>query len=431
MVVSGRLVAASALLAACVAFVLPSWLGVALACAVLAALAGADMAALPRPGDLTFSRPALTTVRLGRSTEVELTVTNTGERTVRGLLWDDWPDSTGAGHRARRLDLAPNTMIRLRTTLTPRHRGDRAAGPVTVRVFGPLGMAGRQFRRPVRAVVRALPAFRSERLLSSKVRRLQHLEGRNVASIRGQGSEFDSYREYVAGDDVRSIDWRATARAADVMVRTWRPERNRHVLMVLDTGRVSAGRVGAGTRLDVAVEAALLLGGLAAAAGDTVDLLAYDRRVRAEVRGARGARLQPQLMHAMAGIVPTLTDTDCAGLVRAVLERARRRCLVVLFTGLDAAVVEENLLPVLPVLAHRHRVLVVSVTDPDLAAAAAGRDGFAQLCLAAAAETAVAERELVRESLRRSGIAVVAAAPDRVPGALADEYLELKRSGSL
>ncbi|WP_040793838.1 DUF58 domain-containing protein [Nocardia higoensis] len=431
MVVSGRLVAVAALLALGVALVLPSWIGVVVACAVLVTLACADLAAVARPGDLTLSRPALTTVRLGRAAEVELTVINTGTRTVRGMLWDDWPDSAGAAHRTRRLELAPNTKTRLRTTLTPRYRGDRAAGPVTVRLFGPLGLAGRQFRRPVEARVRALPAFRSEHLLRSKVKRLQHLEGRNVANTRGQGSEFDSFREYVAGDDVRSIDWRATARATDVLVRTWRPERNRHVLMVLDTGRVGAGRVGAGTRLDVAIEAALLLGGLAAAAGDTVDLLAYDRTVRTEVRGATGNRLQPQLMHAMAGVVPAMTDTDSAGLVRAVLERARRRCLVVLFTGLDAAVVEENLLPALPVLAHRHRLLVVSVVDPEIAAAAAARDSLDELYLAAAAESALAERDLVRESLRRRGIAVVSAAPDRLPSVLADEYLELKQSGSL
>lgn len=430
-VVSGRLVAVAALLALGVAVVLPSWTGVVVACAVLVTLVCVDLAAVARPGDLELSRKALTTVRLGSAVEVELTVVNTGERTVRGALWDDWPDSAGALRRTRRLDLAPNTLLRLPTTLTPRYRGDRIAGPVTVRLFGPLGLAGRQFRRTVEGRLRALPAFRSEYLLRSKVKRLQHLEGRNVANTRGQGSEFDSFREYVAGDDVRSIDWRATARAADVLVRTWRPERNRHVLMVLDTGRVGAGRVGEGTRLDAAIEAALLLGGLAAAAGDTVDLLAYDRTVRTEVRGARGNRLQPQLMHALAGVVPAMTDTDSAGLVRAALERARRRCLVVLFTGLDAAVVEENLLPALPVLAHRHRVLVVSVVDPEIAAAAAARESLDDLYLAAAAESALAERALVQESLRRKGIAVVSAAPDQLPSVLADVYLELKQSGSL
>ncbi|WP_330251396.1 DUF58 domain-containing protein [Nocardia sp. NBC_00565] len=431
MVVTGRLAATAAVLALFVTFVMPSLLGVVFMTSLLAALVLFDMGTVARSRDLTLSREPLTVLRLGRGAEVELSVVNTGTRTVRGRLWDDWPGSARAETRTHKLDLAPNTRIRVHTALTPTYRGDRVAGPVTIRLFGLLGMAGWQSRHIVPARVRALPEFRSERLLRSKVKRLQHLEGRNIANMRGQGTEFDSFREYVAGDDVRAIDWRATARATDVLVRTWRPERNRHMLMVLDTGRISAGRVGAGTRLDASIEAALLLGGLAAAAGDSVDLLAYDRQVRSEVRGVGGRRLQLKLMHAMAGVTPALVDTDSAGLVRAAIQRTRRRSLVVWFTSLDGAAVEENLLPVLPTLAQRHRVLIVSVTDPDVAAAAAERDTLLDLYPAAAAETLLAERALVQESLRRMGIAVVAASPERLPEALADEYLELKQSGTM
>lgn len=435
MVVTGRLFAAAVVGALVVTFVLPSWLGVAVVSALLVVAVLADLAAAGSAGWLTLTREPLTGVRLGRSTEVELVVTNTGPRTVRGMLWDDWPDSARAAGGGHRLALEPGTRTRYRTTLTPTHRGDRAAGPITVRVLGPLGLAGRQTRHDVPARVRALPPFRSEKLLRSKVKRLQHLEGRTVANMRGQGTEFDSFREYVAGDDVRTIDWRATARATDVLVRTWRPERNRHMLMLLDTGRVSAGRVGIGgadgTRLDASIEAALLLGGLAAAAGDSVDLLAFDRQVRAEVRGIGGRRLQSKLMHALAGVTPALVDTDTAALVRAAIDRTRRRSLIVWFTTLDGAAVQENLMPVLPVLAHRHRVLIVSVTDPEVAAAATRRDSPGELYGAAAAESLLAERALVQESLRRTGIDVVAAPPERLPEALADEYLELKQSGGM
>ncbi|WP_249644287.1 DUF58 domain-containing protein [Nocardia sputi] len=431
MVVTGRLAAAAGMAALFVTLVMPSLLGVVVVTCVLTAGLLFDLLAVGRARDLTLSREALTTVRLGRSAEVELVAVNAGTRVLRGTVWDDWPDSARPENRTHRLELAPGTKVRFRTTLTPTYRGDRVAGPVTVRLLGPLGLAGRQTRRSVPAWVRALPAFRAERLLRSKVERLQHLEGRNVANLRGQGTEFDSFREYVAGDDVRAIDWRATARATDVLVRTWRPERNRHMLMLLDTGRVSAGRVGDGTRLDASIEAALLLGGLAAAAGDSVDLLAFDRQPRAEVRGVGGKRLQHKLMHAMAGVTPALVDTDSAALVRAAIQRTRRRSLVVWFTSLDGAAVEENLLPVLPVLAQRHRVLIVSVTDPDIAAAATRRDDLSDLYAAAAAESVLAERALVQESLRRIGIAVVAASPERLPEALADEYLELKQSGAL
>ncbi|WP_040785242.1 DUF58 domain-containing protein [Nocardia pneumoniae] len=431
MVVTGRLAAAAGVSALFVTLVVPSLLGVVVLTCALAAALLIDLAAVGRARDLALSRQALTTVRLGRSTEVELVAVNTGPRVLRGMVWDDWPDSARAENRAHPLDLVPGTLVRFRTTLTPTYRGDRVAGQVTVRLLGPLGLAGRQTRHDVPARIRALPAFRAERLLRSKVKRLQHLEGRNVANLRGQGTEFDSFREYVAGDDVRAIDWRATARATDVLVRTWRPERNRHMLMLLDTGRISAGRVGEGTRLDASIEAALLLGGLAAAAGDSVDLLAFDREPRAEVRGVGGKALQLKLMHAMAGITPALVDTDSSGLVRAAVQRARRRSLVVWFTSLDGAAVQENLLPVLPVLTQRHRVLIVSVTDPDVAAAAARRDNVGDLYTAAAAESVLAERALVQESLRRTGTAVVAASPERLPEALADEYLELKQSGAL
>ncbi|MCA2209888.1 DUF58 domain-containing protein [Nocardia rosealba] len=431
MVVTGRFALLATMAGALVMFAVPSFGGVLGASSLLLVVLLIDVALAARPNTLTVTREPLTVVRLGRETEVELAVTNTGTTAVRGLLWDAWPESARAEYRTRRLALAPNTRVRFRTKLNPVYRGDRVAGPVTLRLLGPLGMAGRQTRVDAPARVRALPAFRSERLLRSKVKRLHHLEGRNVANTRGQGTEFDSFREYVAGDDVRSIDWRATARATDVLVRTWRPERNRHMLMVLDTGRVSAGRVGDGTRLDCAIEAALLLGGLAGAAGDTVDLLAYDRTVRAEVTGAGGAGLPMKLMHTLAGVTPQLVDTDTDGLVRTVLARVRRRALIVWFTSLDGPTVTEHLLPALPTLTRRHRVLIVSVTDPDIAAAARDRETADAVYTSAAAETVLAERAVVRESLRRRGVAVVTAAPDQLPEALADEYLELKRSGSL
>ncbi|MBF6237973.1 DUF58 domain-containing protein [Nocardia otitidiscaviarum] len=431
MVVTGRLALAAAAAALFVTLVLPSWLGVLVATAALAVLVIVDLALLGSADDLELTREPVTTVRTGRAADVELVVLNKGSRTLRGIVWDDWPDSAHAEHRTHELRLPANTRVRFHTELTPDYRGDRIAGPVTIRLLGPLGMAGRQTRRTVPARLRALPPFRSERLLGAKIRRLQQMEGRNTATIRGQGTEFDSFREYVVGDDVRTIDWRATARADDVLVRTWRPERNRHVVMLLDTGRISAGRVGDGTRLDAMVEAALLLAGLAAAGGDSVDLLAFDRELRTEVRGIGGKRLQFKLMHALAAVAPRLVDTDYQALLNATLQRARRRSLVVWFTHLDAAVVQERLLPVLPVLTRRHRVLIVAVTDPEVAAAATRRATVDDLYTAAAAESLVIEHTLTRESLQRMGVRVIAAPPEQLPEALANEYLELKQTGAL
>src|SRR6202012_6102968 len=125
----------------------------------------------------------------------------------------------------------------------------------------------------------ALPPFPSRKHLPGKLALLRQLDGQHQAVLPGPGTEFDALREYVIGDDVRSIDWRSTARRGDVLVRTYRPERDRRVVFVLDTGRTMAGRVGGYPRLDTAKEAVQLLTALAAHAGDRIDLLPADQQV--------------------------------------------------------------------------------------------------------------------------------------------------------
>lgn len=302
---------------------------------------------------------------------------------------------------------------------------------MTIRSLGPLGLAGRQGTHVVAWTLRVLPPFHSRRHLPSRLARLRELDGRSAVRIRGAGTEFDSLREYVVGDDTRSIDWRATARRSDVVVRTWRPERDRHVLLVLDTGRTSAGRVGDAPRLDAAMDAALLLAALATRAGDRVDLMAYDRRTRVIVERPSSTETLPRLVDAMANLEPELLETDYRGLTVEVLRRAGRHAFVVLFTGLDAGPVEDGLLPVLGQLTHRHTVLVASVADPRLAEMATARGDTAAVYGAAAAERDRAGRARVSQLLERHGAHVVDALPEDLAPAVADAYLALKAAGRL
>jgi uncharacterized protein (DUF58 family) len=281
--------------------------------------------------------------------------------------------------------------------------------------------------------VRTLPPFHSRRHLPGKLSRLRELEGQHTAMVRGQGSEFDSLRDYVPGDDVRSIDWRATARGDGVVVRTWRPERDRRVLIVLDTGRTSAGRVGDTPRLDHAMDAALLLAALAGKAGDRVDFLAYDRRTRAQVRSSgKGGQQVGRIVEAMAPLEAELVESDPAGLVGTVLgTQGRARRLVVLLTDLNAASLEEGLLPRLPALTSRHLLLVAAVNDPSVGLMAAERGSADALYRAAAAERTLGERRRMTAELRRMGVEVVDADPEHIAPALADAYINLKAQGRL
>ena len=415
-------------------------------CLLLVALIAVDLCLAGAVRPLRFQRSGDRLVRLGQRATVELLVENPGSRRVKGVLRDAWTPSAGAEQGAQAVQVPAGERRKVVVTLRPTRRGDRAAVGVTVRSVGPLGLAARQGGHQVPWTVRVLPPFLSRKHLPARLARLRELEGHHPALVRGQGTEFDSLREYVVGDDVRSIDWRATARRHDVVVRTWRPERDRRVLIVLDTGRTSAGRIGtsplseafdgsapaggsaptggsaaaAGVpmpgwpRLDWSMDAALLLAALAARAGDRVDFLAYDRAVRSWVSGASRTELLSALVNVMAPIEAELVEVDAAGLVAAVLSRAKRRCLVVLLTDLNSSALEEGLIPVLPQLSSRHLVLVAGVSDPLVEAMAAGVGTAEQVYDAASAEQHRADRDRITARLRRHGVEVVDAPPEEI-----------------
>ncbi|MEV8068107.1 DUF58 domain-containing protein [Streptomyces sp. NPDC085995] len=412
------------------------WTGVLAVNAPLALACACDYALAAPVRRLGLTRSGDTSARLGETADVTLTVTNTTRRPLRAELRDAWPPSswqpgTETTASRHRLTVPPGERRRLTTRLRPTRRGDRQADRVTIRSYGPLGLLSRQGAHEVPWTVRVLPPFTSRKHLPSKLARLRELDGRTSVLTRGEGTEFDSLREYVPGDDTRSIDWRATARQTTVAVRTWRPERDRHILLVLDTGRTSAGRVGDAPRLDAAMDAALLLAALAARAGDRVDLLAYDRRVRAMVQGRTANNLLPSLVDTLATLEPELVETDARGLTATALRTAPRRSLIVLLTSLDPAPVEEGLLPVLPQLTKRHTVLVASVADPHVTEMADARGDVDAVYEAAAAARSQTERRRTAEQLRRHGVTVVDATPDDLAPALADAYLALKAAGRL
>ncbi|WP_433080404.1 DUF58 domain-containing protein [Dactylosporangium sp. CA-052675] len=427
-VVAGDAIPAAGLWAAAGVFVL----AVAGACAL-------DWHNAASPKLLRMSRTGDQSLWLGESGQVSLLLQNRSDRVLTGRVRDAWVPSAGAAPTMHDVRIEPGRAVAVATTLTPTRRGDRPAVRVLVRSVGPLGLMYRQTSRRTADRLtpawrlRVYPRFHSRRLLPEKLSRLRVLDGSVVTRGRGQGTEFDTLREYVVGDDVRSIDWRGSARRSDVVVRTWRPERDRRLVCVLDTGRTSAARIGDEPRLDAAMDAALLLASVAARADDRVDLLAVDTAVRASVTDVDKRTLLFRLVTTMAPLEPALVETDFGLVAGEVLRRERKRALVVLFTALEPGALGEGLLPVLPQLAARHKVIVAAVHDPELIRMARVMPDAtpADVYAAAAAQRALAERDRVAAALRRHGVEVVDAPADEFASRLTDHYLALKATGRL
>jgi uncharacterized protein (DUF58 family) len=427
MLISGRLVAVAALgLLAAIA----SAAAALVFAAAVAVLVVVDLLAAARIADVALSRDPSPAIRLGDRGQTTVRLTNTGRRTLRGRVRDAWVPSAGATPGAHDVLVPPGERRSVVTDLVPTRRGERRPAEVTLRSYGPLGLAARQRRQRVPGRLRVLPSFASRRFLPEKLSRLRQLDGAALVRQRGQGSEFDSLRTYVQGDDVRAIDWRASARSGDVVVRTWRPERDRTIVLAIDTGRSSAARLGDEPRLDAALDACLLLAAVAGRAGDRIAVVAADVTVRARLRPSGGRRLLGELVEVLSPLEPALVETDPQLLASEVRRLVSKRSLVIVFSALDTAA-DTGLLPAVASLATRHELVVASVADPTLRTLIAARADRAEVYTAAAAELAATARAGVTERLSRLGASVVDAPADVFASRVADAYLDLKAAGRL
>jgi uncharacterized protein (DUF58 family) len=414
-------------------WVLGAWLGLVL---VVTAI---DLIVAGSPRRIHVSRELPQRVRLSESAPVRLVLANAGRRRVRGQIRDAWEPSAQVVPRMVRLVIPAGERRSVKLVLTPFRRGTRRSAHVTVRSWGPLRIAARQATLAAPASITVLPPFNARKHLPSRLAQLRELDGSTSVLVRGQGTEFDSLRDYVRGDDVRSIDWRATARRYDpvsptgtrLVVRTWRPERDRRVVIIIDSGRLAAARIANEPRIDTAFESALLLAALATNAGDRVDLIIFDRRVRARVQGATGAELLSRMVNAMAPVDPELIEPDWAAVPGLVRSASTQRALVVIATTIDAPGGASGLLSVLPQLTRKHLVVVSSVTDPDVLDASKRRSDREEIYRAAAAERAMLDQARVAAAIRQLGGEVVTGSPEDLPPALADRYIALKAAGLL
>ena len=305
-------------------------------------------------------------------------------------------------------------------------------------------MGARQASFEAPLTLSVLPEFKARVLLPSRLARLHELEGTTPTTLRGAGTEFDSLRSYVEGDDPRDIDWRASARSPELMVRQWRPERDRHVVIVVDCGRASSALLGAPThtevdsialgcapRLDSSIETTLLLAALADRAGDKVHVIAIDSRVRARVSGVRGASVIENLARTFTDISPRLDVTDWTEAATAIEQTVRHAAFVVLATQIPPAGMDTDFTDALARLSKRHTVLVASATDPDELRARKGRADAEEVFLAASAALAQRADEAGAQDARTAGALTLQVSADLLPARTADRYIELKKAGRL
>ena len=343
---------------------------------------------------------------------------------------------TGSGVLRLRQPLVPDIAVeppeaddRLEAELRARRRGRHTLPGPAARVRGPLGLAAWYRRGGDPAEVLVYPDLPAAWRLVLAVRQGRFRDpGRLTRGPLGLGTDFESIRDYLPDDDIRQVNWRATARLGRPMSNQYRVEQDRDVICLLDVGRLMAAPLDDRTRLDATVDAATAVALVADEVGDRAGVIAFDDRVRRRLPPARGGG--DAVVRAVFDVEPTTVDSDYELAFRAV--GSGKRSFVLVLTDLLEEAAAQPLVDAMPVLARRHAVVVASVADPDLeqmvhTSPRAPADVYA----AAVALDVLDARARVAAQLRREGADVVEALPETLPAACVGAYLRAKARARL
>jgi len=313
--------------------------------------------------------------------------------------------------------------------LLAKRRGNAEMLAVWLRWEGPLGLAQRTVRRPLDVAVPVVPNVRAVRDLAiNLLTRRELVVGIKSQSYVGDGSEFESLREYAPGFDHRAIDWKSSARHQKLLVREHRAERNHAIVMAFDTGYLMREPLDGVPRLDHAINAALLLSFVCLKGGDRVGMYAFSDRPGAYLAPSGSLQSLSRLQRLTADLDYHLTETNFTYGMTDLSTRLNRRSLVIVFTDFVDTVSAELMIDNMRRMSRRHLVLFVSLRDPvpDRLSKASPQN-VDSLHRAVIADEYLQERALVMRRLRRHGVQCIDANPKDVSTRLINRYLEIQR----
>ena len=325
--------------------------------------------------------------------------------------------------------LPPRSQVSLRYFVTPMRRGEFRFGEVNLKLSTPLMFVWLPVRYPLPQTVRVLPNLAQARKYALLMRKVRMREmGFRPIPLKGAGTEFSSLRDYLPDDDPRWIDWNATARRGRLVSKEFELERGQNIVAVLDAGRVMATRLDGLTKLDHAVNAAAFVLYIAHNLEDRVGLMIFSDRIQRWLPPSKGVRQWESILEALRQVEPQLVEANYAGAFAHLLQNLPRRSLLLIFTDLIDPDTSEALITYAKMLAEKHLVLVVALSDYELRSLLAEPiNEPSDLYRQAAAVAVLNDRLRAVAQLRESGVNVLDTSPEALFNTLLEHYLLAKR----
>ena len=399
-----------------------AWIGAVLVIAV------ADNLLSRRAADIETERQVDEKLSLGTDNQVEIILYSRSHRPLTLQVKDDPPIEFETARRQCSLRLGPYQTQRITYRTVPQSRGDYQFGDIHIRGRSALALTWWQRRVPAPQQVRVYPDLLQVHRYELLARKI-HLQqaGFRLMRRRGEGTEFESLRDYVPDDDFRDIDWKASARRSKPITREYEIERSQNVMLMIDAGRMMCGQLDGMSRLDYAINAALMLAYVASRQDDAVGMMVFAGAVNSFIPPRKGSAQIGRLVEELYAVQPTMTEPDYGAALTMLQSRSRKRALVVIFTDIIDKQASRALLAYSGALYPHHLPLVVTIRDPRLEQTAdLPPQQVSQVYQRAVAAGLLRDRSQALAALRRQGARVVDATPDELTVSAVNRYLDIK-----
>jgi len=396
--------------------------------ALVLVLFGLDWRLSGDPKRFTLRREHETRLSLGENNPILLHFYNPTLKKVDIWVRDEPPEAFQAGVEVRNAQVAPQSQWETTYSLRPLRRGDYRFGDLNLRWRSPLGLLLRQARFPAGEAVKVYPNLRNIQRydLLLKRNRLQEMGLRQARQL-GEGTEFERLREYLPDDDFRRIDWKATSRRNRPITIEYQTERSQNVMSVIDTGRMMQSPVEQIAKLDYVINAVLLLSYVASGKGDKVGLMTFADEVGAYLNPHTGRGQFYRMLETLYAVEAQPVEPDYRKALSYLTVKQRKRALVVIFTDLSGEIGLKSLINHASLLTRTSLPLVVTISDPDiLAAANQAPDDSLKVYQRATATQLLEDRQVILNSLNQQGILTLDVPANHLTSAVINRYLALK-----
>ncbi len=368
---------------------------------------------------------------IGRRNEVLIEVFCQTAHAVQICLRDAYPQKLAADVREFQFTASAGSKVKLEYSLLPRERGAYEFGDISLRYRSRFGLFWRHVRIAAKKEVRVYPDLKALQELSVK---LAHSSEFGVLKVRkrGQGTDFSTLREYVSGDDMRSMDWKATARRDRPVLRVYEVDKEQTLMVLVDAGRMMVSELDGLSRFDHALNAALSLVLTGLMRNDQVGLGIFADKPLLYMPPRRGKNYLTRILEACCDVRPAMVEPDYLGALSFFAGAQKSRSLMVVISDLTDPTGSQSLLSGLASLSPRHLPFCVTLRDREVDQVAANSVGTTGgIMRRAIATDLIAQRELAFSHLMRRGCLILDCPPQELSSKLVDKYLEIKARGML